>query len=67
MVRDYQQINHLWALPGKGSANVCGKQVVKDIMVGDDAAAVRTMLQITYPVLLAPSCIVHELIRMTDG
>ena len=23
---------------------------MKDIMVGDDAAAVRTMLQITYPV-----------------
>ncbi|PUU77349.1 actin family [Tuber borchii] len=26
-----------------------GDMVVKDIMVGDDAAAVRTMLQITYP------------------
>ncbi|CUS13716.1 unnamed protein product [Tuber aestivum] len=29
-----------------------GDMIVKDIMVGDDAAAVRTMLQITYPVLL---------------
>jgi len=26
-----------------------GDMIVKDIMVGDDAAAVRTMLQITYP------------------
>ena len=36
---------------------------MKDIMVGDDAAAVRTMLQITYPVLLDFLCIVYQLIR----
>jgi hypothetical protein len=43
-----------------------GDIVVKDIMCGDEAAAARSMLQITYPVRLLKSRSIHTKGTTTD-